>query len=185
MRVIDVEQGSSAWLAARQGRITASRIKDAMNYLKKGGESQKRADYRMDLIAERLTGLTTETFVTGAMQWGIDNEPFARAEYELLTDRIVDAVGFIVHPRLDCSGASPDGLVGDDGGVEIKCPNTTTHLEWMLAGVVPEEHTAQMMWCMACSGRNWWDFVSFDPRIKEPGLQVFISRLLSQRKHVF
>jgi hypothetical protein len=110
------------------------------------------------------------------MEWGIEQEKFARAAYQMHTDNDVDQVGFIVHPAIDRAGASPDGLIGSDGGLEIKCPNTTTHIKWLLAGEVPEEHRAQMYFNMACAERDWWDFASYDPRLPEH-LQLFTARL--------
>jgi hypothetical protein len=177
VRVIDCEQGSDVWLKAREGRITASRLVDVLNYLKKGGESQKRADYRTELVAERLTGLAEDRYVSPEMKWGILQEPFARSAYEVETGNFLDLVGFVLHPTMDFSGASPDGLYGLRGGCEFKCPKSTTHIEYMLAGVVPEEYVPQMTWEMACCERDWIDFVSYDPRMPED-LQLFICRLM-------
>ena len=183
MRVIDCEQGSGAWLAARAGRITASRLAEAMSYTKKLEETQKRADYRIELVSERLTGLAIEKYVTFAMKEGTRLEPEARTEYELVKDVLVDRVGFVLHPDLDFSGASPDGLVGSDGGVEIKCPQRTTHIEYVMAGVVPPEYEPQMMWNVACCERLWWDFVSYCPDFPEP-LNRFIVRLYRDEKRI-
>lgn len=176
MRVIDCEQGSGAWLAARSGRITASRVADVLAYAKKGGETQKRADYRIELVSERLTGLAIDKYVTFAMKEGTRLEPEARTEYELAQDIMLDRIGFAIHPAMDFSGASPDGLVGKDGGVEIKCPTRTTHLEYLMAGVVPPEYEPQMVWNMVCCERMWWDFVSYCPDFPEP-LKMFTIRL--------
>jgi hypothetical protein len=110
------------------------------------------------------------------MEWGNECEPFARAAYEIGCDVMADSVGFILHPTFDYSGASPDSLIGTDGGLEVKCPKTTTHIKWMQAGGVPEEHQAQCLWNMACAGRAWWDFVSYDPRLPD-GLKIFIVRM--------
>ena len=163
-----VKQGSAQWIEQRIGKITGSRIKDVMAYLKSGkGEMQVRANYRMELIAEILSGRAQEHYISEPMRWGEEQEQFARAAYEVGTGSIVDQVGFIVHPAINCAGGSPDGLIGDDGGIEIKCPETTTHIKWILEGEVPEEHRDQMMFYMACTGRMWWDFVSFDPRLPE------------------
>jgi YqaJ-like viral recombinase domain len=149
---------------------------DLMATLKRGGEAASRRDYRAELIAERLTGKTEDRYLSKEMQFGIEQEPFARTAYEIRTENIVDPVGFIFHPRLDFSGASPDGLIGQDGGLELKCPKTTTHLAYMVAGTVPEEHQHQMLWNMACAEREWWDFASFDPRLPEK-LRLFIVRM--------
>lgn len=175
MRVIECEQGSPQWLKAREGKITASRMADVLNYLKKGGESQKRADYRVELIAERLTGLAADYYVSPEMKWGTENEPFARSAYEITTGNFLDQVGFVLHPTLDYAGASPDGLYGRHGGAEFKCPKSTTHLEYMIAGSVPEAYIPQMNMEMLCCERDWIDFVSFDPRMPKD-LQLFIVR---------
>jgi len=185
-------QGSPEWLQERCGRITASRIVDVMAVLKRGGESAARENYRMELLAERLIGRSASHFVTPEMQWGIDNELLARGAYEIYMEAdeftrapehrkpvSVDACGFFVHPAMEYAGASPDALVrsGDgDGLLEIKCPQTKTHLRWMLAGVVPPEHEPQMLFEMACAERKWCDFVSFDPRLAA-SLQLFTKRL--------
>lgn len=177
MRLITCEQGSDAWKAARCGKITASRIVDVINYLKKGGEGADRRNYRIELVAERLTEIVDDsTFQTKWLRDGRTNEPFARAAYEVETGNFIDQHGFALHPFWDFSGASPDGLFGKHGGVEIKCPKSTTHVEWMEAGVVPEEHIPQMQWTMLCCQREWLDFVSFDPRMPDD-LQMFIARL--------
>jgi putative phage-type endonuclease len=177
MRVINCgEQGSGEWLAARCGLITASRLNDVMGYTKKGDETQKRADYRIELVSERLSGLATEKYVTFVMKEGTRLEPEARTEYELATDVMCDEVGFVLHPAMDFSGASPDGLVGQEGGLEIKCPTRTTHIEWLLAGVVPPEHEPQMVWNMVCCEREWWDFISYCPDFPAP-FNRFIARL--------
>jgi hypothetical protein len=131
---------------ARTGRITASRMGDLMARLKRGGEAASRRDYRAQLIAERLTGETQDRYVRKEMQFGIEQEPFARTAYEIRTENTVDQVGFIFHPRLDFSGASPDGLIRQDGGLELKCPRTTTHLAYIAAGTVPDEYQEQMLW---------------------------------------
>ena len=176
MRFVDCEQNSAKWIWARTGRITASRIFDLMATLKRGGEAASRRDYRAELIAERLTGKTENRYVSKEMRYGSEQEPFARTAYEIRTENIVDQMGFVFHPRLDFSGASPDGLISDDGGVELKCPKTTTHLAYIAAGTVPKEYENQMLWNMACAEREWWDFVSFDPRLPEK-LRLFIVRM--------
>lgn len=168
-----IEQGSDAWFAQRIGLVTASRLNDVMATLKSGGEAATRKNYRAQIIAERLTGTKADSFTNTAMQWGTDNEPIARANYEVLRGVDVDQVGFVTHPSLAMTGASPDGLIGDDGLIEIKCPNTATHIDYLLAGVVPSEYKNQMLWQMECTGRKWCDFVSFDPRMPDE-LQLFI-----------
>lgn len=176
MRVIPCEQGTAEWLEIRQGKITASRIADVMDYLKKGGEGASRRNYRQELLAERLSGRSEDHYVSAEMAWGSEFEPIARSAYEIGTESMVDTVGFVLHPTFDFAGASPDGLVNDDGLIEIKCGKTTTHLRWMQAGVVPEEHQLQILWNLACTERQWADFVSFDPRLPD-GLKIFIARM--------
>lgn len=179
MRVINVPQNSAAWLAARVGRITASRMADVMAKPKRGRTEELacRRDYRMELLCERLTGKAAEHYVSRDMDWGTEQEAFARAAYEVYCETMVDEVGLVLHPTMDFAGASPDAMVGEDGMLEIKAPKTATHLEWRLAGVVPEEHEPQMMWGLACTGRDWADFVSFDPRLPQ-GLRFFVKRLM-------
>jgi len=169
-------QGSEQWFSDRLGKSTASRINDVRAKLKGNGEAATRRNYRAQLVCERLTGQKAENFCSPAMQWGTDNEPSAREAYEFITGNKVEQVGFIDHPFIENFGASPDGTVGNDGLLEIKCPNTATHIEWMLAGVVPSEHVNQMRAQMACTGRKWVDFVSYDPRMPIE-LQLFIKRL--------
>jgi YqaJ-like viral recombinase domain len=147
-----------------------------MATLKRGGEAASRRDYRAQLVAERLTGRTEDRYVSKEMQIGLQQEPYARTAYEIKTENIVDQVGFIFHPRLDFTGASPDGLIGQDGGLEFKCPKTTTHLTYMMAGTVPKEYQDQVLWNMACAEREWWDFVSYDSRLPEK-LRIFIVRM--------
>jgi putative phage-type endonuclease len=165
-------QGTDEWFAAKLGKVSGSRINDAVSFLVKGGESEKQKTYKMELIAERLTGKRVEFYQNAAMKWGTDNEENARYEYEIITGNFVDQVGFIEHPFLEWAGASPDGLV-EDGLVEFKCPNTTTHIKYMLDGVVPDAYKNQMLWQMICCERKTWcDFVSYDPRMPE-GLEIF------------
>jgi len=118
-----------------------------------------------ELVAERLTGTWEEGFISGPMKWGTETEPLARAEYEIREGVEVDEVGFIDSPDIPMFGGSPDGLVGETGGLEIKCPNTATHIETLLAGVVDRKYIIQVQSLMAVTGRAWWDFVSFDPRL--------------------
>lgn len=171
----DVEHRSLEWRELRCGYITASRAADATATVKKG-EAAARRNYRTEVIAERLTKIPTpEGYVSREMRWGIEQEPFARAAYEMLRGILTEPGGFVVHPTIEGFGCSPDALVGLDGMAQIKCPNTSTHLEWMLAGGVPLEHTPQMLAEMACTGRQWSDFVSFDPRVPKH-LQLFVVR---------
>jgi putative phage-type endonuclease len=160
-------QGSTEWFEARRGFLGASGINDALATTKTGGEAATRRNLRAKLIAERLTGVCEDSYTSAAMQWGIDHEPIARAMYETHLNCDVDQVGFILHPELKMTGASPDGLVGDKGLVEIKCPNTATHIDYLLGGVAPAQYRNQMLWQMECTGRDWCDFVSYDPRMPE------------------
>jgi len=176
------EQHSPEWRELRRGNITASRIAE-LKPLVKGDESQKSKDYKLELLSEILSLRMAEHYVSPAMDWGIQTEPLAREEYELKTGLMVDRIGFVIHPRLPRCGASPDGLVGDDGLVEIKCPNTSTHLQYLISGVVPDKYKPQMYWQMACCERQWCDFVSFDPRLDEK-FQLFIARLERDEKDI-
>jgi len=171
----DIIQGSLEWFAARLGKVTASRVADVVAKTK-SGPSASRANYMAQLIAERLTGVVQESFTNGAMQWGTEKEPEARAAYEFYRNEAVKEISFVLHPNIDQSGASPDGLVGDDGMVEIKCPNTATHLETLLGQMIPSKYHNQMQWQMACAGRQWCDFVSYDPRLPE-NMRLFVKRM--------
>lgn len=173
-----MEQQTPEWFAARAGKITASRIGDVMAKGKGNAESVTRAKYRAQIVAERLTGVSQEDgYETEAMRRGTEQEPFARAAYEADRAVLVDQVAFVVHPKIANAGCSPDGLIGADGGCEIKCPNTSTHIRWIIAGEVPAEHQKQMYWCMAVTGAKWWDFVSFDSRVPDDDLRLFVRRL--------
>lgn len=167
-------QGSPEWQQLRCGKTTASRAADVIAMTKKG-EGAARRDYRTEILVERLTNLPYPQFVTREMQWGIDQEAFARVAYEVRNGIEVETVGFVEHPSILNFGCSPDGLVGNDGLIQIKCPTTATHLNWTLAGIVPVEHIPQLLAELACTGRAWVDFVSFDPRLPDH-LQLFIRR---------
>lgn len=170
-----MEQRSPEWFSARCGKVTASRVADIVAKTKTG-YSASRANYMAQLICERLTGQVQESFQNAAMQWGTDTEPLARSAYELIKDVFVTEVGMISHPSIEMAGASPDGLIGDDGLIEIKCPNTATHIENLLNNTAPANYVIQMQWQMACTGRKWCDFVSFDPRMPED-LQIMVVRV--------
>lgn len=173
--IVEVEQQSPDWLSMRIGAVTASRVRDVMAKLKNGEEAATRAAYKAELVCERLTSLAYEHYVSPSMQWGIDNEPLAKASYELATGLAIDPGGLAVHPKIKWLMASPDGLVGEHGLIECKCPNTSTHLGYILAGVVPPDYQPQMLCQMACAERQWCDFVSYDPRLPER-LQLFVRR---------
>ena len=175
-------QGSQEWLHARLGKVTASRVADIVARTKTGF-SASRATYRAQLVCERLTGLPQDSFSSPAMDWGREQEANARAAYEFETSRTVDLVGFVQHPSYSMAGASPDGLIGQDGLIEIKCPQTSTHIETLLGKAVPGRYVAQMQWQMACTGRQWCDFVSYDPRLPGP-LQLAIYRMERDPAHI-
>lgn len=171
----EIVQGSPEWHALRCGKVTASRVADVVAQTSKGWGAS-RANYAAELIAERLTGVAAEGFTNAAMQWGTDQEPNARMAYEFMHDVAVEQVAFVVHPSIPDAGASPDGLVGENGLVEIKCPNTATHIDTLIKQMIPAKYITQMQWQMACTGRAWCDFVSYDPRLPE-SMQLFVKRV--------
>lgn len=182
MKILDFPQGSIEWQEARAGKVTASRIEDVLAKIK-SGEAAARRDYRAQLVAEILTGKPQEDgYINAEMQWGIDNEILARGAYQVARDTDVDPVGFVLHPTIERAGASPDGLTGL-GLVEIKCPKTATHLQYLLAGEVPTKYQPQMLWQMACAESEWTDFVSYDPRLSAE-LQLFIVRFQRDEKRI-
>lgn len=174
--MVDIVQGSPEWLALRCGKVTASRVADVIAKTKTG-VSASRAKYAGELIAERLTGTPAERYSNAAMSWGTEHEPEARKAYEFYRDTDVVEVGFVSHPTIGDSGASPDGLVDADGLLEIKAPESHTHIETLLTKTVPSKYVTQMMWQMACTGRQWCDFVSYDPRLPE-SMQFFCQRVM-------
>ncbi len=161
-----MDQGSEEWFAARLGRVTASRVADVM-VKTKSGYGASRANYMMELLCQRLTGNREEGFTNAAMQRGTDLEPIARGRYEVENDILVDEIGIVNHPTIENFAASPDGLVGKDGLVEIKCPNTATHIAFLQSGKIKSNYQTQMTVQMLCAERNWCDFVSFDDRLPE------------------
>jgi putative phage-type endonuclease len=158
-------QGSAEWFTARLGSLTGSRIYDACAKGKSGKYYASRDDLLTEKLIERLTGIPAQHFVTDAMSWGTFHEDEARAVYETQKGVLVTDCAYLPHPSIAHSGASPDGLVGEDGVIEIKCPTTKVHLETVLAGAIPEYHTYQMAWEIESSGRTWADFISYDPRL--------------------
>lgn len=170
-----LEQGSIEWKMSRLGKVTASRISDVVAKTKTG-YSSSRANYMAQLICERMTNEFQESYTNSAMTHGVENETYARAAYEAKTGNMVDQVGAIDHPTIPMSAASPDGLVGDDGCLEIKCPNTATHIDTVLGEEPAKKYFDQMQWQMRCADRSWCDFVSFDPRMPSH-LQLFIKRI--------
>ena len=175
-----MEQRTEEWFSARMGCVTASRTADVMAKTK-SGYAASRANYMAELICERLTCERQGGFSSAAMQWGTETEPQARMAYEIITGATVVETGFVLHPEIAGFGASPDGLIGDDGLIEIKCPNTATHIDTLLADKVPTKYIIQMHVQMLCTGRVWCDFVSFDPRLPID-LHMFIKRVERDNK---
>lgn len=171
----EIIQGSPEWFAMRRGKATASRIADVVAKTKTGWGAS-RANYMAELIAERLTGVVAEGFTNAAMKHGTDTEPQALAAYEFLIGAEIERVAFIPHPTISMSGASPDGLVGDVGMIEVKCPNTATHLDTLLGEPIAGKYITQIQWQLACTGRAWCDFASFDPRLPEE-MRLFVKRV--------
>ena len=170
-----IEQGTAEWQALRVGKLSASRVADMLATVKTG-ESASRKNLKADLIVERLTNQKTESFTSGAMNWGVETEPQARAAYEVMTGNFVDQIAFVDHPTIAMFGCSPDGLVDDNGLIEIKCPNSATHLESLETQTIPKKYITQMQTQLCVTGRQWCDFVSFDPRLPEP-LNLLIIRV--------
>lgn len=166
LREITCEQNSPEWHAARCGRVTASRVADIVRKTKTG-VSKMRQTYAGELVAERLSGVQEDGFASKAMQWGKETEDAGRRAYAFFFDNFgeVRQVGFVIHHSIDMAGASPDCLVGDDGGLELKCPNTATHIATLLGAPLDPDYVTQCQWNMACTGRAWWDLCSFDPRL--------------------
>jgi putative phage-type endonuclease len=175
-------QRDDDWYAARCGKATASRFRDAMATLKNGQPAQAQRDYLTELVVERLTGQPVQKFTTAAMLWGTEQEAAARAAYAQSTGTEVEETGFIAHDTL-YAGCSPDGLVDWDGLIEIKCPyNSAVHIETLLGGM-PAEHMPQVQGQMWITGRQWCDFVSYDPRMPEP-LQLYVQRIPADPKAI-
>ena len=176
-----MEQRSEEWFAARCGKATASRVADILAKIKTG-EAASRKNYKMELVVQRLTCKPGESFTNAAMEWGTEQEPYARMAYEAHTGNFVEDVGFIDHPTIEWFGCSPDGIVGE-GLVEIKCANTTAHIDWMLDGKAPSKYIPQMQCQMAVTGAKWCDFASYDPRLPED-LQLFVVRVDRDQEYI-
>lgn len=176
-----MEQRTEEWFSARLGKVTASRVADVLAKIK-SGESASRKNYKMELVVQRLTGKPQESFTNAAMEWGTEQEPFARMAYEAHTGTFVKEEGFVDHPTIEGFGCSPDGLVGE-GLIEIKCPNTANHIETVLENKAPSKYIPQMQCQMACTGAKWCDFVSFDPRVPED-LQLFVVRVERDQEYI-
>ena len=167
-----IVQGSPEWHQLRVGKATASKIADIMAK----GQGKMRASYARQLVAERLTGIQASGFKSAAMERGNEMEAAAREAYEYHAGVFIEQVAFVDHPTIEMSGASPDGLVGLDGGVEIKCPDSTTHIDTLQGAPIDGGYLKQIHWNMACTGRQWWDYVSFDPRMP-PAMRLFVQRV--------
>lgn len=170
-----MEQGSAEWFSERAGKVTASCLYKVMARTKTGYGAD-RANYLAQLVTERLTGLPTEGFSNAAMVWGIETEAQARASYAMETGVVPAEVGFLRHPTIAMSGASPDGLVGERGMVEIKCPSSATHIATLRGSEIDRKYIYQMQWQMACAERDWCDFASFDPRLPD-AMQLHVRRI--------
>lgn len=171
----ELEQGSPEWLAIRMGKVTASRLADMLAQTKSGWGAS-RANYMAELVAERLTGKSPDRFQSGAMAYGSATEDAARQHYAFKHAAIIEQVAFVEHPHIEYAGCSPDGFVGDDGGVETKCPNIATHIATLKGKSLPGNYYKQIMWNMACTGREWWDYVSFCPDLP-PEMRSFEQRV--------
>jgi putative phage-type endonuclease len=180
----DVIQQSAEWLTMRTGCVTASRVRDVVGKYADGKRYLAgRKNYMLEVVCERLTGLHIDHYVTPAMQYGTDTEPIAREAYEVATGEFVSQVGLAIHPSIELFVASPDGLVGKDGAMEIKCPQPLTHLEWVQNGEIPAEHLPQLKAVMSCAERKWIDFVSYCPKMPK-NLQILIRRLEWDREMI-
>jgi len=175
-------QGTPEWLAERAGKVGASSIGDLMARTK-NGYGASRANLMARLLTERLTGQPAETYQNGAMLWGIETEPQARAAYEFSRDVEVIETGWVPHSEIEGAGCSPDGLVGVDGMTEIKCPQTATHIDTLLGKLIDKRYLLQMQWQMECCGRDWCDFISFDPRLPLR-MQLFVQRIKRDEKQI-
>ncbi len=162
---INLEQGSDEWKQARLGHVTASNMAEVMSKGKGTAEAVGRYKYKVRLVAERLTMTAGESYSNAAMQWGIEQEQFACIAYEAQKETFVDKIGFVLHPEIKWLGVSPDRIVGNDGLIEVKCPNTTTHLDYLFDNKVPAEYYKQIQCQLWVTGRQWCDFVSYDPRL--------------------
>jgi putative phage-type endonuclease len=171
----DIIQGTDAWHELRKGKVTASRVADIMAKTKTG-VSASRGNYLIELALQRVTGNIEPMYTNEAMAWGTATEPQARVAYEVKTGNFVDQIAFVDHPTIEWFGCSPDGLVGSNGLIEIKCPNSATHWATIKDGKPPAKYVIQMQSQMAVTNREWCDFVSFDPRMPERS-QLFICRV--------
>jgi len=168
------KQGTGEWFNQRIGKLTASRMKDAMSFTKKGDDASERIKLKMEIVTERLTDIIVPKFINAAMQWGIEQEPLAKQEFQKRTGISIEDVGFVPHPSIENFGASPDGFTSDGNLIETKCPTSMTHLKYLLdKDNVPEEYKPQMCVQALCTCRKKIWFVSYDPRFPEKQ-QMFI-----------
>jgi hypothetical protein len=171
-----IEQGTPEWRALRCGKVTASRVADIMRKVKGGGASKSRESYLGELVAERLTGVQEDGFCSGDMQWGKDTEDEARAVYEFMRNVTIERVAFVDHAVIEHSGSSPDALIAADGGAEFKCPKIHTHIAYLITEIIDPDYIKQIQWNMACTGRQWWDFVSYQPKLPAD-MQMWTKRI--------
>jgi len=176
MKVIDCIQGSPEWFAARAGRVTASRVADIMRK-GKSGPSKMRETYKGELVAERLSGVQEDGFKSAPMMRGTEVEPKARDTYAFMFGAKIQQVGLVIHPTIEMAAASTDSLVGDDGLLEVKCPNSSTHIQTLLGEPIDPDYVKQIQWGLACTGRQWCDYISFDDRLP-PEMQLHRIRVL-------
>lgn len=160
-----IEQGTPEWQAMRCGKVTASRVADVMRSGRGGKPSASRARYMGELVTERLTGVVSETFKSRDMEWGNETEEEAGNVYAFERGATLHKIAFVDHPTIEMSGCSPDRLVGDDGLIEAKCPASHTHIETLLTDKISPDYVRQIHWQLACTGRAWCDFISYDPRL--------------------
>ncbi|EJF84068.1 hypothetical protein MCU_00736 [Bartonella elizabethae Re6043vi] len=174
-----MEQRTAEWFQARLGKVTASNVYNVLSKTAKGMPTSKYEDYKIKLMTERLTEEISQSYTTPAMQWGIEHEEDALREYAFIYDTEITQCGFIQHPTIQMAGASPDGFVGEDGLVEIKCPQSPNHLRFFIDSNIKPEYHAQMQFQMACTGRKWCDFVSYNPNFvgKSTSLRMKIKRI--------
>ena len=174
MREENKQQGNGDWFNQRIGKLTASRMADAMSFTQKGKDTSERIKLKMEIVTERMTDIIVPKYVNAAMQWGIDHEPLAKEKFESETGILIQDVGFVPHPTIENFGASPDGFTSDGNLIETKCPSSMTHLKYLLdKDNIPEEYKPQMCVQALCTGRKKIWFVSYDPRFP-PKQQMFV-----------
>ncbi|GAA5109213.1 lambda exonuclease family protein [Bartonella jaculi] len=181
-----MEQRTAQWFQARLGKVTASNVYNILSKTAKGLPTSKYEDYKIKLITERLTGEASHHYETEDMRWGIENEEDALREYAFIYDADITKCGFIQHPTMEMAGASPDGLIGEDGLIEVKCPRSANHMRFCIDNVIKPEYIAQMQFQMACTGRQWCDFVSYDPRFtgQSTHLRIKVKRIHRDKEQI-